>query len=86
MPFDNSVLLAIHKDFRTGLKFTDQTGNTIQIGQDPNWQPIPGTDNEGLLYDVPTGKDLRITFLRIHRECCNLKSDLALTPQIRLEY
>ena len=64
MPFDNSVLLAIHKDFRTGLKFTDQTGNTIQIGQDPNWQPIPGTDNEGLLYDVPTGKDLRITFLR----------------------
>ena len=84
MPFDNSVLLAIHKDFRTGLKFTDQTGNTILIGQDPNWQPIPGTDNEGLLYDVPTGKYPRITFfskiLSIHRERYNLISNLALVP------
>lgn len=55
MPFDNSVLLAIHRDFRRGLKFTDQTGTTIDIGESNDWLAIPGTENEGLLYDVPTG-------------------------------
>lgn len=63
-PFDkNTVLLAIHRDNRRGLRFTNPDGSVVNIGQRSNWRRIPGTENEGMMYLIPRSAGIGQSFI-----------------------
>jgi len=49
-------MIVISAPLVSGLRFIDPQGGVTNLGADPGWALIPGTNNRGLLYNVPTGE------------------------------